>query len=97
MLLQVKFIHLVPALIVFILKTLPSKKHDLSSLKYIAYGGAPLKSAVEKALRQKLALKKLTQIFGMSETLTCLATKGEKLGSCAPIPGVQAKVCTQIS
>jgi long-chain acyl-CoA synthetase len=75
-----------------------AKKHDLSSLQVLAYGGSPMAPELVHRTRELLPNVKLIQVYGLSETgfLTGLQDQEhteDKLISCGrPCPGVDLLV-----
>lgn len=96
---------MVPAMIQAIVKLVPNvESYDLSSLKSIAYGAAPISATL---LQEALALFKcdFSQVYGMTETTgtvialspedhdRALAGKAHLLTSCGkPCPGNEVKI-----
>jgi long-chain acyl-CoA synthetase len=89
---------LVPTMINLLTQFPDAKKHDLSSLQVLAYGGSPMAPELVHRTRQLLPNVKLIQVYGLSETgfLTGLQDHEhteDKLVSCGrPCPGVDLLV-----
>jgi len=69
--------------------------YDLSSLESVTCNAVPLRKEVEDAFKNKLKLKYVQQLYGLTETLisTVKSIKNTKSGtSGSPIPGIQIKV-----
>ena len=85
-----------PSLAVFLAKAKIVDKYDLSSLKTIKCGAAPLSEEIEMLVKGRLGLASLTQGYGLTETtlsVTGTPLSGNKTGSVGIlIPEVQAKV-----
>src|SRR5258707_3682033 len=85
---------LVPTMINLLTQFLDVRKHDLSSLQVLAYGGSPMAPELVHRTRELLPKAKLIQVYGLSETgfLTGLQDQEhteDKLTSCGrPCPGV---------
>jgi acyl-CoA synthetase (AMP-forming)/AMP-acid ligase II len=86
----------VPSLVVFLAKAKIVDKYDLSSLRVIKCGAAPLSEEIETLLRKRLGLDSVTQGYGMTETtlsVTGTPVTGNKMGSVGVLlPDVQCKV-----
>lgn len=94
---KVHGIFVVPPIVVFLAKHPIVDKYDLSSLKYLLCGAAPLKSSLEDAVRIRLNNKDLivSQGYGMTETTFAILfqTKLRKSGSVGEVlPGQWAKI-----
>lgn len=88
---------LVPPLLVFLAKNENVDKYDLSSLRYIMSGAAPLSRTMEQSVMDRLRNPHLVlkQSYGMTELSFCIAVQKElvKPGSIGDInPGVLSKV-----
>jgi long-subunit acyl-CoA synthetase (AMP-forming) len=87
---------LVPSLVIFLSKAKIVDKYDLSSVKMIYCGAAPLSEKVETLLRKRLGLDSIMQGYGLTETtLTIVASPpfGGKSGSVGLlVPGIKCKV-----
>lgn len=81
---KVNTAFLVPPLLVFLAKSPLVDKYDVSNLKLIGCGAAPLSKEISDAVRDRLKVLAVRQGYGMSEmTLSVLAqTEGfDKVGS----------------
>ncbi len=89
---------LVPTMINLVTQFPDARKHDLSSLQVLAYGGSPMAPDLIHRTRELLPKVKLIQVYGLSETgfLTGLQDHEhteDKLTSCGrPCPGVDLQV-----
>ena len=85
---------LVPTMINLLTQFQDTRKHDLSSLQVLAYGGSPMAPELVHRTRELLPDVRLIQVYGLSETgfLTGLQDQEhteDKLMSCGrPCPGV---------
>src|ERR1700733_8312055 len=88
----------VPTMINLLTQFPDARKHDLSSLQVLAYGGSPMAPELVHRTRELLPNVKLIQVYGLSETgfLTGLQDQEhteDKLMSCGrPCPGVDLQV-----
>nr|CAH7764266.1 unnamed protein product [Callosobruchus chinensis] len=82
--------------ITVLLKHPMAKQYDLSCIKEMRSGAAPLGAELEKELKEKFNVEHVSQGYGMTETtLAVLATPHGKAksGSCGVVvPGMMAKV-----
>src|SRR6202035_2123159 len=89
---------LVPTMINLLTQFQDAKRHDLSSLQVLAYGGSPMAPELVHRTRELLPKVKLIQVYGLSETgfLTGLQDQEhteDKLMSCGrSCPGVDLQV-----
>jgi long-chain acyl-CoA synthetase len=89
---------LVPTMINLLTQFPDARKHDLSSLQVLAYGGSPMAPELVHRTRELLPNVKLIQVYGLSETgfLTGLQDHEhteDRLTSCGrPCPGVDLQV-----
>lgn len=87
---------LVPPLMVFLSKHPVVDKYDLSSLKEIWCGAAPLSKETQLAVKKRIGLKVIKQGYGLTETTLAVLHNGDskaKFGSCGlVVPGTTAKV-----
>jgi acyl-CoA synthetase (AMP-forming)/AMP-acid ligase II len=67
---------LVPTMLKWIVDHPEFKKHDLSSLKVITYGAAPMPFEVIKKAMQEMAWVKFINAFGQTETASTITTLG---------------------
>lgn len=94
---QISGLCIVPPLVVFLAKHPLVDKYDLTSLKYIVSGAAPLSKDVQKAAQERLKLKEdIRQGYGMTElsvSTTLMPTKKNRMGSVGVVvPGMKCKV-----
>jgi long-chain acyl-CoA synthetase len=89
---------LVPSMIRMLCEFEDLHKYDLGSLDVVAYGGAPIASAVLGDIRGLLPKIKLLQVYGLSEAgfltgLTDAEHSGDRLRSCGrACPGIDLRV-----
>ncbi|GFG35622.1 hypothetical protein Cfor_02545, partial [Coptotermes formosanus] len=94
---KVTYLTLVPPLVVFLAKAKVVDEYDLSSVRVIKCGAAPLSEEMETLVRKRLVgLESVTQGYGLTETtlsVTYSPPSGSKRGSVGMlIPGMQCKV-----
>lgn len=94
---KVNNLALVPALMVLLAKHPSVNDYDLSSIRDISCGSAPLSIKIENEVMKKFKLEKIMKGYGMTETTilcTHVAAATEyKLGSVGKLlPGFLAKV-----
>jgi long-subunit acyl-CoA synthetase (AMP-forming) len=86
----------VPSVVVFLAKAKIVDKYDLSSLRAIKCGAAPLSEEIEVLVRERLGLMSISQAYGLTETtlsVTGTPVSGNKTGSVGVLlPEVQCKV-----
>jgi long-chain acyl-CoA synthetase len=74
----------------------PLEEHDLSSLRYLSCGGAPLAPEVEAEFRRRVPNVSIRQGYGLTETAALIASNpvGQtKPGSVGiPIPGCEVEI-----
>lgn len=72
---QVTTLSLVPPLMTFFAKHPSVDNYDLSSLKKVVCGAAPLSPALEKTVKERLKLQNFITGYGMTETtMICTST-----------------------
>ncbi|KAF8586727.1 phenylacetyl-CoA ligase [Ramaria rubella] len=95
---KITHLMLVPPQVVLFCKHPATKKYDLSSVRWVVIGAAPLSPEVTLQFQQVLPQAEIGQGFGMTETCTIVAMTplSQRLGTpgCAGhlLPGVRAKV-----
>lgn len=92
---RIEQLLLVPPLMVFLAKHPLVDKYDLSSVKSIACGAAPLSEEIHKAVAERLNGVEIKQGYGLTETtLGVLWSTDDKSkpGSFVLSPGVSAKI-----
>ncbi|XP_058807956.1 uncharacterized protein LOC131673735 [Phymastichus coffea] len=93
---KIEVLTLVPPLMVFLAKHPLVDKYDLSSIKIIWCGAAPLSRNIEETIKKRLKNIEIRQAYGMTETtlsVTKIPENCGKLGSVGKLlPGVSAKV-----
>lgn len=95
---RITHLAIVPPIVLGLAKAPVVADYDLSSLRYILSGAAPLDGAVQKAFSERLQ-KPVVQGYGMTETSLAIATMPEdelehaKVGAAGKlIPNMTAKV-----
>ncbi|XP_014467589.1 PREDICTED: luciferin 4-monooxygenase [Dinoponera quadriceps] len=92
---RVQSLLLVPPLMVFLAKHPLVDKYDLSSIKTIACGAAPLSEEIHKAVGKRLNVSEIREGYGLTETtLGVLWSTGDntKPGRFILAPGTSAKI-----
>ncbi|XP_025157251.1 4-coumarate--CoA ligase 1 [Harpegnathos saltator] len=92
---RIENLILVPPLMVFLAKHPLVDKYDLSSVKVIACGAAPLSEEIYEAVTKRLNVPVIKQGYGLTETtLSVLWSTGDKAkpGSFMLAPGMSAKI-----
>ncbi|KAJ7631209.1 amp dependent CoA ligase [Roridomyces roridus] len=95
---KITHLFLVPPQIVLLCKHPATKKHDLSRVKFVVSGAAPLSGELLTGLRKLLPDAAIGQGYGMTETCTTVAILGGRQSMSTPgaagqiIPGVVARV-----
>lgn len=98
---QITNLYMVPPLMVFLAKHPLVRQYDLSSVREIVCGAAPLSREVIEEVRTRLPQAEIRQGYGMTESTIVItisppnANKSESVGLLAP--GCLAKVCIIIS
>ena len=88
----------VPTTMILLAQTPGVEQHDVSSLRLIAYSGAPMPVRTIERLRALFPHVKLHNFFGLTETTSCTTVlpddqalvRPESIGR--PVPGLEAKV-----
>nr|CAD7444262.1 unnamed protein product [Timema bartmani] len=97
----VTLMFLVPTLLVFLGKSPKVDLYDLSSVKEIWCGAAPLSKEVQDQVTNRLKIRNVRQGYGLTETtlaVTFISGGRNKYGSCGTIaPGMTAKARRQSS
>ncbi len=79
-----------------ILLSQPLEEHDLSSLRYVSSGGAPLAPQVAEAFVRRVPSVTIRQGYGLTESAALIATNPvgrEKPGSVGmPVPGTDVQI-----
>jgi long-chain acyl-CoA synthetase len=85
----------VPTMLQLLLTT-RLEDHDLSSLRYLTSGGAPLAPEVQEKFRRRLPTVSIRQGYGMTETAALISTNPvgqERSGSVGrPVPGTELEI-----
>lgn len=96
---RITHLWIVPPQMVSLVKSPEVKKHDLSHVRMVMGGAAPVASQLETALRQILPNANIGQAYGMTETPATITmwpleqNKGGTPGSAGRLlPGLEAKV-----
>lgn len=95
---EITSIHGVPVTFSMLFRRIDLKKHNLSSLRYLAQAGGPMSSSEKLDLRRELPGTQFYAMYGQTEAtarLTCLADEDllqrpDSVGK--PIPGVEISV-----
>jgi long-chain acyl-CoA synthetase len=79
-----------------ILLSRPLEEHDLSSLRYVSCGGAPLAAEVAEQFLRRAPGVSIRQGYGLTETAALISTNPvgrEKAGSVGlPVPGTEVRI-----
>ncbi len=79
-----------------ILLSKPLEEYDLSSLRYVTSGGAPLSLEVEKEFCRRVPSVSIRQGYGLTETAALISSNpagAEKSGSVGrPVPGTEIEI-----
>jgi long-chain acyl-CoA synthetase len=79
-----------------ILLSLPLEEYDLSSLRYVTSGGAPLAPEVAEQFVRRVPSVSIRQGYGLTETAALISTNPvgrEKSGSVGlPVPGTEVRI-----
>ncbi|KMQ93562.1 luciferin 4-monooxygenase-like protein [Lasius niger] len=94
---KIEYLAVVPPIMVFLAKHPLVDKYDLSSVKRIWCGAAPLSEEIQKAVAKRLNISEIKQGYGLTETTLAVLRFPEntaaKFGSVGIlVPGVSAKV-----
>jgi long-chain acyl-CoA synthetase len=92
---QLQLSAVVPSMLQILLSQ-PLEQYDLSSLRYLSSGGAPLAPEVEEQFRRRMPSVAIRQGYGLTETAALVATNPagrERPGSVGiPVPGTEIQV-----
>ena len=79
-----------------LLLAMPLEDYDLSSLRYVTSGGAPLAPEVEAAFRRRVPSVSVRQGYGLTESAALISTNpsgAERSGSVGlPVPGTEVEI-----
>ncbi|MFL5824195.1 MAG: AMP-binding protein [Solirubrobacteraceae bacterium] len=79
-----------------ILLSLPLEQYDLSSLRYVGSGGAPLAPEVEEQFTRRVPSSSIRQGYGLTETAALISSSPvgrERAGSVGlPVPGTEVRI-----
>lgn len=94
---KIEYLTVVPPIMVFLAKHPLVDKYDLSSVKRIWCGAAPLSEEIQTAVAKRLNISEIKQGYGLTETTLAVLRFPEnattKFGSVGVLaPGVSAKV-----
>jgi long-chain acyl-CoA synthetase len=85
----------VPSMLQILLAS-PLEDHDLSSLRYLTSGGAPLAPDVEREFRRRVPTVSIRQGYGLTECAALISTNPagrERAGSVGlPVPGTELEI-----
>ena len=86
---------LVPSMLQILL-TMPLEDYDLSSLRYVGSGGAPLAPETEEEFRRRVPSVSIRQGYGLTETAALISTNPvgrERRGSVGlPVPDTEVEI-----
>ncbi|RZC40667.1 AMP-binding domain containing protein [Asbolus verrucosus] len=87
----------VPPIFLFLVKSPLLEKYDVSSIKDIVCGAAPISQELEKIVEKQLKVKSVRQSYGLTELggmATIIPKNVKKCGSIGkPAAGIKIKVC----
>ncbi|TGZ46387.1 luciferin 4-monooxygenase [Temnothorax longispinosus] len=93
---QIQYLPVVPSLMTFLAKHPLVDKYDLSSVKAVWSGAAPLSKEIQKAVAKRLNITEVKQGYGLTETTLAVLRSPDdnaKPGSVGVlVPGTSAKV-----
>ncbi|PSN43108.1 hypothetical protein C0J52_10474 [Blattella germanica] len=93
---KITLLYLVPPIIVFLAKASVVTNYDLSTLRDIVSGAAPLKEEIEILAAERLGLQQIRQGYGLTEnTLACTLTPTNQIrrgASGVLVPETECKV-----
>ncbi|KAI0803315.1 amp dependent CoA ligase [Irpex lacteus] len=95
---RIKHLHIVPPMVVLLVKHPLAKKYNLSSVRWLMSGAAPLSAELTMQLAEILPQCSIGQGYGMTETFTTISLSPNNNKIAAPgsggvlIPGVVARV-----
>ncbi|XP_050463423.1 uncharacterized protein LOC126857738 isoform X2 [Cataglyphis hispanica] len=94
---KIEYLAVVPSIMVFLAKHPLVDKYDLSSIKQIWCGAAPLSQQIQRAVAKRLNISQITQGYGLTETTLAVLyfpdNTAAKFGSVGMLgPGVSAKI-----
>ena len=83
-----------------ILLSQPLEDHDLSSLRYLSSGGAPLAPEVEAEFVSRVPTVSIRQGYGLTESAALISTTPpgqERAGSVGlPVPGTEVRIVDEM-
>jgi long-chain acyl-CoA synthetase len=92
---QVQISAVVPSMLQLLLSQ-PLEDYDLSSLRYITSGGAPLAPEVAEVFTRRVPSVSIRQGYGLTETAALISSSpvgAEKAGSVGvPVPGTEVRI-----
>jgi long-chain acyl-CoA synthetase len=92
---QIQVTAVVPSMLQLLLSQ-PLEDHDLSSLRFISCGGAPLAPEVAEQFMRRVPNVSIRQGYGLTETAALISTNpvgGEKPGSVGvPVTGTEVRI-----
>jgi long-chain acyl-CoA synthetase len=92
---QLQLTAVVPSMLQILLSA-PLEDHDLSSLRYVSSGGAPLAAEVEREFCRRVPGVSIRQGYGLTECAALISTNPagrERSGSVGlPVPGTEMEV-----
>jgi long-chain acyl-CoA synthetase len=92
---QIELTAVVPSMLQILLSQ-PLEEYDLSSLRYVTSGGAPLAADVAEQFTRRVPSVSIRQGYGLTETAALVSSNpigAEKPGSVGlPVPGTQLRI-----
>jgi long-chain acyl-CoA synthetase len=92
---QLQVSAVVPSMLQLLLDK-PLEDYDLSTLRYLSSGGAPLAPEVQQAFTRRVPSVSIRQGYGLTETAALISTNPagrERLGSVGlPVPGTEIRI-----
>jgi long-chain acyl-CoA synthetase len=92
---QLQLSAVVPTMLQILLSE-PLEEYDLSTLRYLSSGGAPLAQEVEAEFRRRVPSVSIRQGYGLTETAALISTNPagrERRGSVGlPVPGTEVQI-----
>ncbi|KAJ3659979.1 hypothetical protein Zmor_011639 [Zophobas morio] len=85
---QIESLWVVPPIVVFLAKSPLVENYDLSSIKDIVCGAAPLSKDIEESLKQRLNIDSVRQSYGLTEATIAVITVPKGVpnhGSCGQV------------
>lgn len=93
---RVNFLYLVPPLMVILAKSPAVSNFDLTSLKVIWYGAAPLSKESEDAVQRRLRIPFIRQAYGMTEGTFAFTGQTDEHRSSGSVGVVRAGILCRV-